>query len=309
MKDPQLAAMSSALGTGQEWLAGPRVAWVRWSIGALLLLLLLSLAVEAWLPAEAVKGNPVPMKALAWTRATLAAVLGLLLVAWLLISQRVHRESQSRARLWEESIESMKVGVALYDADDRLIGCNAAYRNLYSEIADRLVPGRTYRELMTAYYDVAPPEVVDGRSLEDFIADGERRRRSGSEVSEVVRHHRGRWLLMTDCRTVSGGIICFRNDVTEQKVIEHELSKRRKLIDDLADLTYDWFWRQDADGRLRRVLGGDGAARQGAAAAAARKAARGHARLRGRSQPVRRVPRAHRAAQALSLVRVPGAAR
>ena len=83
------------------------------------------------------------MKALAWTHATLAAVLGLLLVAWLLISQRVHRESQSRARLWEESIESMKVGVALYDADDRLIGCNAAYRNLYSEIADRLVPGRT----------------------------------------------------------------------------------------------------------------------------------------------------------------------
>ena len=250
MKDPQLAAMSSALGTGQEWLAGPRVAWVRWSIGALLLLLLLSVAVEAWLPAEAVQGYPVPMKALAWTRATLAAVLGLLLVAWLLISQRVHRESQSRARLWEESIESMKVGVALYDADDRLIGCNAAYRNLYSEIADRLVPGRTYRELMTAYYDVAPPEVVDGRSLEDFIADGERRRRSGYEVSEVVRHHRGRWLLMTDCRTVSGGIICFRNDVTEQKVIEHELSKRRKLIDDLADLTYDWFWRQDADGRF-----------------------------------------------------------
>jgi len=110
------------------------------------------------------------MKALAWTHATLAAVMGVLLVAWLLISRRVRRESQSRSKLWEESIESMKVGVALYDAEDRLIGCNAAYRNLYSEIADRLLPGQTYRDLMTAYYSVAPPEVVDGRSLEDFIA-------------------------------------------------------------------------------------------------------------------------------------------
>ncbi|HQR55835.1 MAG TPA: EAL domain-containing protein [Burkholderiaceae bacterium] len=250
MNDPQLAAMSSALRAGPDWLASPRLAWVRWCIGALMLLLLLSLAVEAWLPVETVREHPVPMKALAWTRSTLAAILGLLVIAWLLISQRLQRESRSRSRLWEESIESMNVGVALYDADDRLIGCNAAYRNLYSEIADKLVPGRTYRELMTAYYDVAPPEVVDGRSLADFIADGERRRRSGSEVSEVVRHHRGRWLLMTDCRTVSGGIICFRNDVTEQKVIEHELTKRRKLIDDLADLTYDWFWRQDAEGRF-----------------------------------------------------------
>ncbi len=48
----------------------------------------------------------------------------------------------------------MKVGVALYDADDRLIGCNDAYRTLYPEIADHLEPGRTYRDLMSAYYKV-----------------------------------------------------------------------------------------------------------------------------------------------------------
>ena len=144
----------------------------------------------------------------------------------------------------------MNVGVALWDPEDRLIGCNAAYRDLYSEIAAELLPGCSYRELMTVYHAAAPPEVIGGRTLTEFIADGERRRRSGSEVSEVVRHHRGRWLLMTDCRTANGGIICFRSDITEQKVIEHELTKRRKLIDDLADLTYDWFWRQDAEGRF-----------------------------------------------------------
>ena len=55
---------------------------------------------------------------------------------------------------------------------------------------------------------------------------------------------------MTDCRTAQGGIISFRRDVTEQKLIEHELSNRRRLMDDLAELTYDWFWRQDAEGRF-----------------------------------------------------------
>jgi diguanylate cyclase (GGDEF)-like protein/PAS domain S-box-containing protein len=144
----------------------------------------------------------------------------------------------------------MNVGVALWDPEDRLIGCNAAYRELYSEIAAELTPGRSYREMMTIYHAVAPADVVGGRTLTAFIADGERRRRGGSEVSEVVRHHRGRWLLMTDCRTADGGIICFGSDVTEQKVIEHELTQRRKLIDDLADLTYDWFWRQDSEGRF-----------------------------------------------------------
>jgi diguanylate cyclase (GGDEF)-like protein/PAS domain S-box-containing protein len=231
-------------------LAGPRVAWVRWSVGALAVLLLVTLAAPLLLAAAFQDAHPVLMQAFSWAHRIAAAALGLLLLAWLVNAQRAQHRARTRARLWEQSIESMKVGVALWDAQDRLIGCNAAYRALYSEIAPQLQSGRTYRELMAAYYEVAPREVVDGRSLEEFIADGDRRRRSGSEVSEVVRHHRGRWLLMTDCRTANGGIICFRSDVTEQKVIEHELTKRRKLIDDLAALTYDWFWRQDPEGRF-----------------------------------------------------------
>ncbi len=67
---------------------------------------------------------------------------------------------------------------------------------------------------------------------------------------------------MTDCLTADGGVISFRRDVTEQKLIEHELSKRRKLIDDLSELTYDWFWRQDADGRFVEFSDVDGTALQ-----------------------------------------------
>ena len=231
-------------------IAIPRPVWLSWCIGALAAALLASVLAPWLLPQPVQSANPALMPFLVWTQRIVALVLGLLVLAWIATVRPAQRRARDRARLWEESIESMNVGVALWDAGDILIGCNEAYRTLYSELKAQLVPGRSYRDLMAAYYRVAPAEVIDGRTLVDFIADGERRRRSGSEVSEVARHHRGRWLLMTDCRTASGGIISFRNDVTEQKVIEHELSKRRKLIDDLAALTYDWFWRQDAEGRF-----------------------------------------------------------
>ena len=289
-------------------LAAPKPAWLRWCVWALVVAVLVTVAAPLLLP-EAAQDHPRLAAAFGWANRIIAAVLGVVLLAWIVTAQREIVAARTRARLWEQSIESMNVGVALWDADDRLIGCNDAYRDLYSEIAAELVPGCSYRELMSVYHAVAPPEVVDGRTLTDFIADGERRRRSGSEVSEVVRHHRGRWLLMTDCRTANGGIICFRNDVTEQKVIEHELTKRRKLIDDLADLTYDWFWRQDAEGRFVEFSAAMEAARQGGARRPARTAARGHAGLRGRSEPVRRVPRAARAAAAVSLVHLSGATR
>ena len=158
-------------------------------------------------------------------------------------------DMQARALEWERSLESMNVGIALYDREDRLVNCNGAFRALYADAAHLLVPGAGMYDIATEYYKVAPAEAIDGRSLEQYLSDI-RRRRSGSEVSEVVRRHQNRWVLMTDCKTADGGVISFRRDVTEQKLIEHELSKRRKLIDDLSELTYDWFWRQDADGRF-----------------------------------------------------------
>lgn len=186
--------------------------------------------------------------------ALIGAVLLAALTLWLIGSRHALSSVQMHARAWERSIDSMNVGIALYDGEDRLLNCNAAFRALYPEIAHLLVPGARYHDVITEYYKFAPAEVVDGRSLEQWLEEGHRRR-SGSEVSEVVRHHHGRWLLMTDCRAAEGGIISFRRDVTEQKLIEHELSKRRKLVDDLTELTYDWFWRQDAEGRFTEFSG------------------------------------------------------
>lgn len=176
-----------------------------------------------------------------------AAITGLV---WLLVDTRsALARSQERAATIEDAIASLSMGVALWDDKQRLISCNEAYRSLYPELRDHLVPGTSYDALVHAYYPVAPAEVVDGRSYEQFVHDSQKRHRQLG-VSETLRSQGGRWLLMTDCKTSHGGTISFRMDITEQRLFDIELRKRRKVIDDLAELTYEWYWRQDVAGRF-----------------------------------------------------------
>ncbi len=216
--------------------------WLRRLIAALAVLSMLTLA------ATFTRAGGVG-SVLAMVHAVTGGALFVALALWLIGSRRALTGMRRRDRAWQQSIDSMNVGIALYGPDDRLLECNPAFRALYPEVADLLLPGASYADVVHAYYERAPAEVIAGRSLEQFLADANRRRR-GSEITETVQHTQGRWLLMTDCRTAEGGIISIRRDVTEQKLIEHELSNRRRLIDDLAELTYDWFWRQDAEGRF-----------------------------------------------------------
>ncbi len=178
-----------------------------------------------------------------------AALLFVGLLVWLATVLAALKRARSRAERVDEALSSMSIGLAVWDDEDRLVDCNEAFRAIYPEIREHLVPGVRYRRLLEIYYPLAPAEVIDGRSLEQFVADAMRRRGDG-RTTELVRHQNDRWLMMTDARTVGGGIVSFRLDITEQRLLDLELRKRRKVMDDLAELSYDWYWRQDAEGRF-----------------------------------------------------------
>lgn len=181
---------------------------------------------------------------------------GLLFVAvliWLLATRLALVQSQQQAQGWKLAIDTLATGVAVFDADDRLVSCNEAYRALFPEVAPMLVRGVAYADIAAEYFALAPAEMRRGRSVEQCLKlDLDSRRRA--ETIDVVQL-RGRWILATDCRTAAGGLISFRQDVTSQGIVEHELRKRQRLVDDLADLTYDWFWRSDAEGRIVELSG------------------------------------------------------
>lgn len=187
-----------------------------------------------------------------FARSAHEAILALLfvgLVIWLATALTALKRTRSHTERVDEALSSMSIGLAVWDNEDRLVDCNEAFRAIYPEIREHLVPGVHYGRLLEIYYPLAPAEVIDGRSLEQFVADAMRRRRGG-RVTELVRHQNDRWLMMTDARSAGGGIVSFRLDITEQRLLDLELRKRRKVMDDLAELSYDWYWRQDTDGRF-----------------------------------------------------------
>jgi diguanylate cyclase (GGDEF)-like protein/PAS domain S-box-containing protein len=184
-----------------------------------------------------------------------AASLVLLVGAtiWLLWDAGSSAEVIERASTIEGAIESLPAGVAIFDREDRLVACNGAYRSLYPEISPLLRPGTLHAQLLRAYYPMAPTTLVEGRSVEQFIGEMLRRRQPDAPFTDGVRFMHGQWVMMNDCRTDDGGMICLRTVLSEPEIRALAISRQRRAMDDLADLTHDWFWRTDAHGRLTEL--------------------------------------------------------
>ena len=189
-------------------------------------------------------------RALHFVQAAAAVFLLGAAASWLLQGGPQRAEDVDRATAVESAVESMSAGLAVYGADDRLIACNEAYRRLYPEIADRLVPGTSHEEILRAYHPLAAPTLTGGRSIDEYVGDCLRRRRPDEPYSDRVRYLHGQWVMMSDCRTSDGGMISLRSALSEQELRLVAVGRQRRAMDDLADLTQDGFWRTDASNRL-----------------------------------------------------------
>ena len=128
-----------------------------------------------------------------------------------------------------EALDSLDEGLALFDADDRLVACNASYRRLFPSIAELIVPGVAFEELIRAVADrqdtTEAPEAVEQWVRERLAA-----RDSGQEFFEHDilgdRILRGR-----EQETSAGGTVSTYSDVTEAKQRERALEQRTALLE------------------------------------------------------------------------------
>jgi diguanylate cyclase (GGDEF)-like protein/PAS domain S-box-containing protein len=182
----------------------------------------------------------------------------------------LRRLAQSEGQL-RDAIESFPEGIAIYDADDRLVVCNEVYARAYGggKPAHEL-PGTAYpviaQNAMEA--EVLPPEYEGRRTqwLEERLA----RRRSGAGK---VRHYElrdGRSLQGLFVRSRAGGIVSLFTDVSElrraQQAHAKALAEERRLLDErhaaekalresealyrnLVETSNDLIWSVDRDGR------------------------------------------------------------
>lgn len=216
--------------------------------GAALATLLVALGVRALATDASAEGDLWRWLAVAQLPVGIA-LAGLLVWGW-----RRARRQQWRVQMLEAGLTHLSVGVAIWDADDRLVACNPAYKALFPEIERDLVPGAAYLALSRRYYQLAPADVIAGRSEEQFLADAMARRR-GERSGSIIRPHRGGWLLMEDRPVPGGGVVSLRMDVTDRERAAERLRASEARLRALTLLATEWYWETDANLRFTLLHG------------------------------------------------------
>ena len=170
------------------------------------------------------------------------------------IQQALERALGNHARM-VEAFDHLESGVVLYGADDRIVFCNRCFRQIYSEVADLLVPGTLYADLARAFYrrgferrtKLTEDGYVQARVAKHLDPDeGDYEYQLGDDV----------WLLVSDRKTADGGVIGFRLDITARKRAEQKLAESEQRMKSLLEMSSDWYWEQDEHFRFKHISGG-----------------------------------------------------
>jgi signal transduction histidine kinase/DNA-binding response OmpR family regulator len=124
-----------------------------------------------------------------------------------------------------DALESISEGFSLFDAADRMVLCNSRYRELYPGISDIFRPGLQFEQLIKT--------VAERRIVADAVT------RPQNWLEERLARHRnpsgrflqpqldGRWIQISERKTLDGGTVAVFTDVTELKRREEELAVAR----------------------------------------------------------------------------------
>ena len=171
-------------------------------------------------------------------------------LAELEVAKEATEHAQRRLR---DAIESINEGFAIFDADDRLVLCNRTYFSFWPTIADRIVPGLLYADLVRMIGEA-------GTSLQTTVAPkrwvSERmQQRKRTATAHVHALADGRWVQIDELRTTEGGIVVVCTDITRVKVADaheraRELAEKSALLQATLDTIHAGVCVYDCERRL-----------------------------------------------------------
>lgn len=166
-------------------------------------------------------------------------------------AERAERETADSERRLIDLLESVPTAIALWDREDRLVHCNAKYRELFSGAADYLVAGMPFDTVL---------EVAVARNLmADVDGDPEgwlacRKALHAKPVAIFERRLPGdQWYRVSDIRSELGGSVLLMTDITPLKRHEMALERSERRFRDFAEASSDLLWEMDADLRFTYV--------------------------------------------------------
>jgi len=142
------------------------------------------------------------------------------------------RIRRSEAR-FVDAIECVSEGFAVFDTDDRLVMCNSRYREILAPIAQHLVPGVRFEDVLRMSLRCVPL-APDAGDPERWIAHRLELHRLPPSTSESHRAD-GSWLKIAERRTDDGGTVVVISDITANKRREGALEANSHLLQATLD--------------------------------------------------------------------------
>lgn len=126
-----------------------------------------------------------------------------------------HERAQRTEQQFISAVEALEDGFVLYDKDDRLVICNQRYRDIYPMVADLIVPGARFEDIIRAGAERGEYVQALGR-IDEWVAERMHAHRQANSVIEQ-KQTSGRWLRIAERKTEDGGTVGFRVDITALK--------------------------------------------------------------------------------------------
>jgi PAS domain S-box-containing protein len=153
--------------------------------------------------------------------------------------QREARAKLQRSeQLLRGAIDTIDEAFVLFDPQDKLVFCNEKFRQLYAPVADMLMPGAAFEDIVREGALRGQYPKAQGR-IDDWVAERVALHRTGS-ASLVSRRADGRSMRIVERRMPDGHTVGFRIDITElvqATVAAQEASRAKSQF--LANMSHE----------------------------------------------------------------------
>ena len=156
----------------------------------------------------------------------------------------------------DAALNNIVQGVAMFDADCRLVLCNARYLQIYGLTPEHVAPGMTLRQIMERRVDDG---LLSEKAAEDVIETVLRRTQDG-KFGQYCRYlNDDRCIAITIQPMTGGGMVTTHQDITEQRRSEAKIA-HIALHDTLTDLPNRALLNEQLDKALARAGRGEAVA-------------------------------------------------
>jgi diguanylate cyclase (GGDEF)-like protein/PAS domain S-box-containing protein len=161
------------------------------------------------------------------------------------------KQSEERLKARNEQLDialaNMVQGLALFDAEERLVFANQRYAELYSSTPEEMTPGTTLKRIVELR---VARGLYAGRSVEDVLANI-RGCVAGTQPRDTIsRPGNGRVLAASLRPTSDGGWIVTLHDIAEQEKLKHRLEAQNQQLDAAINNMLQGLAMFDAEQRL-----------------------------------------------------------